>query len=164
MAGLVPAIHVFAGTKKAWITGTRPVMTTLGKVVTPIRKLGPLNAWHADCPTPVDAPDARQCGQSDGRAESQEAFMQIAGLGGFSPPPAPIVPPEQDQSSGQNVPGAAGNARSAQVISNPTAYTLSADNLAALLRLQESTATPGTTVVAPTASFTLLAAAAAATD
>ena len=89
--------------------------------------------------------------------------MQIAGLGGFSPPPAPIVPPGQDQSPGQNVPGAAGNTRPAQVISNPTAYSLSADNLAALLNLQE-TASPGSAVVAPTAAFTLLAAAAAATD
>jgi hypothetical protein len=52
------------------------------------------------------------------------------------------------------VPGAAGNAHAVPaVISNPTAYSLSADNLAALLNLQEAS-TPGSVVVAPTASFT----------
>ncbi len=81
--------------------------------------------------------------------------MHVTGLGGYPPDSAAraLVPPAAQPSAaaGQNVPEAAGNARKAGpvALSNPTAFWLSADNLAALLNLQESLSTPGSAIVAP---------------
>ena len=84
--------------------------------------------------------------------------MRIAGFGTppldqsqYLPIDGPSRLPPQAQPAQQNVPGAAGNAWKSGTtpISNPTPYSLSVDNLAALLNLQEAVSTPGSAIVAP---------------